>query len=669
MQQTHRIIGHSSALKAGRRRKGSILVFLIVLMVIFTILGVGMISMFGTSVMSVFASNNARRAGYLAESGLRYTISEVRNASASTREAALTAIDDGSVNGKWFNVFPGVSRYRVRVYPYWSRTAAGTGVATNSINATVANSGFPPGFAIPTAPGGASVARLQVGQNNLVAISSVAGATGGSKAVTYTLASSVTISTGVTAYANLAFPTTNSSQTITRNSSATPLVLNINAVSAMPEKNGTFIDNTSGRLYDYRTARLVGNNVQLENINWTGAAATSTIAANTYLIFSQSARLDSTGDHLQTQKAQTDYVTLFSSTSAMGGPPQNNRPKDLTEVESGFENNLGALDLTKSGNRVVVQGYIATGGTHAYWAALQHLGEAGYRFEDPEQPGRDIGWHVVPIANDISDNLRNSWLQYYNLSYDVQVKNGWDLNKDSGGSGIAFRWHENPLFAGQVPPGNDPYRYYQGYGITFMIYKNIGDGDDMIPNTIKPGGGGLNKKLLLVLWEQKVDASGVPRKDWLAYALLGNPANYWNPLIQGERNPPDPDQKVTGYQVWPDGRLNDNATVLVRVEDKFVTTGGVTTRCNEIKVFYGDASDFTFQNDSRTKDAVATNKQRARYYPKWLETGAGGILPPINPQWPTNQFGLSGGSIAHWDGNQTTMRLLLLDQQRTDGAL
>ena len=92
----------------------------------------------------------------------------------------------------------------------------------------------------------------------------------------------------------------------------------------------------------------------------------------------------------------------------------------------------------------------------------------------------------------------------------------------------------------------------------------------------------------------------------------------------------------------------------MRVEDKFVDSGGVTTRCNEIKVFYGDASDRTFENDSRTKDAVATNKERARYYPKWLETGAGGTLPPINPQWPTNQFGLSGSSIAYWDGNQTT---------------
>ncbi|MEW6332815.1 MAG: hypothetical protein AB1558_00935, partial [Thermodesulfobacteriota bacterium] len=83
-----------SPLKASGGTKGSILVFLIVLIVVFTVLGAGMVSMFGSSVMSVFASNNIRRAGYLAESGLRYTVSEVRNAAASARETALTAIDD-----------------------------------------------------------------------------------------------------------------------------------------------------------------------------------------------------------------------------------------------------------------------------------------------------------------------------------------------------------------------------------------------------------------------------------------------------------------------------------------------------------------------------------------------------------------------------------------------
>jgi hypothetical protein len=655
MTQTHRIFGRSSVRSASRHRQGSILVYLIVLMVVFTALGVGMVSMFGTSVLSVFASNNARRASYLAESGLRYAVSEVRNAAASARETALTAIDDGSANGKWFNVFPGVARYRVRVYPYWSKTAAGSGVATNSISATVSNSGFPPGFAIPTAPGGASVARLHVGPNNPVAISNVAGATPGSKAVTYTLASSVTIPAGMSVYANLAFPTTSSSQTITSGSAATPLVLNINAVSAIPEKNGEFTEIVSGRLYAYRTARLVGNNVQLENINWTGGAATTTVAANSYLVFSQSARLDSTGDHLQTQKVQSDYVSLFSITSSMGGPPQNYRPPALTEDESGFTNNMNALDLSKSGDRVAIKEYIATGGTHAYWAGFQHLGDSGYRFEDPEESGRNIGWHVAPISSDIADTLRNSWIQYNTVSYDAQIKMGWDKDLSYAATGIAFRWHESPLFSGVTPSGNDPYRYYQGYGITFMLYQGDTHGSsDYIPNNIKPPGSSLNSRLILVLWEQKVNSSGVPTKDWLAYALLGYPQSYWNPTNNGERTPPDADQKVTGYQVSPDGRLNDNATIVVRVEDQFVTSGGVTTRCNDIKVFYGDASGYSFQTDSRTRDAVATNKQRARYYPKWLESGAGGTLPAINPQWPTNRFGLSGSTIAYWYNNDTT---------------
>jgi nitrate reductase NapE component len=689
MKNITRLSGHSSIMKADRRRQGSILVFLIVLMVIFTTLGVGMVSMFGSSVLSVFSSNSVRRAGYLAESGLRYAISEVRKAAAtgSTPEAALRNIDPASAdpgyigaNGKWFNVFPGVARYQVRVYPYWSRTTVGTGPpapAVTAVTATVSNSGFPPdlpdmpgtGYAIP---GVGVVARLQVGQD-LVGINNPVVISADRKTVTYNLAAAVTIPSGVTAYANLAFPTTNTLQTVTKGSAATPLALNINSIRAIPQKNGRFIDYTSGRLYTYQTARVVGATVRLEGINWGTICTACSTACPTacptatfnpagitdyYLVFSQAARLDATGDiaggYIQTQKSLNDSITLGSLPQSL----PNQTPQALTDEMSGFtNNNLGALDISKSfGNRVVVQGYIATGGTHAYWAAMQHLGEAGYYFPDPEQPERNIGWHVVPISDQISDNLRNVWMQYQNLSYDVQVKNGWDLNKDSGGSGIAFRWHERPDRQGQTPPGNDPYRYYQGYGITFVIYKNDSDGsNDMIPNSIKPGNNSLNKKLLLILWEQKVDDGGVPRKDWLAYALLGNPQGWWLPAW-GRRFPTaDPDQKVTGYQAWPDGRVNDNATIVVRVEDKVVTSGGVTTRYNDIKVFYGDASEYTFTLDPRTKDTVATNKERLRYYAKWLELGAGegGILAAINPKWPTNWFGLSGATIANWYDSST----------------
>jgi len=70
----------------------------------------------------------------MAESGLRYTISQVRNVTGSARETTLTGMDDGSANGIWFNVIPGVASFNIRVYPYWSRTAVGTGVATLTVN-------------------------------------------------------------------------------------------------------------------------------------------------------------------------------------------------------------------------------------------------------------------------------------------------------------------------------------------------------------------------------------------------------------------------------------------------------------------------------------------------------------------------------------------------------
>jgi Tfp pilus assembly protein PilX len=654
MKQINRLSGHSFVTKAGNRRQGSILVILIILMAVFALLGVGMVSMFGSSILSAFTSNSARRANYMAESGIRYTISELRNAPTLTdKETAMADIDDG-VNVKWFNVFPGVAGYRVLLYPSWSRTAVGTGVAATVVNATVPNSGFPPGYAIPGV-GVGGVARLQVAQNNLVGINSYTitpDANGKLTAVTYNLASAVAIPLGVSAYANLAFPTTNpgspgTSQIVTKGSTATPLVLNTNSVIALPQRNGEFMDYTAGRLYTYRTARVVGANVQLENIGWSGAGATATFPENSYLVFSQSLRLDAIGSAgggaIQTQRTVNDAITLFTPGSPLSPPGPNQYPTALPPAASGFSGNLDALDTTRSGDRVVVAGYIATGGAHAYWAAFKHLGEAGYRFIDPEEAGRNIGYHVAPISNDIVDNLRNSWMQYHTLNYDVQIKNGWDLNHPDALSGIVFRWHESPLF-----PDTTTYQdTYEGYGLCFMEYnKNDHSSADMIPNTVKPPG--LKKNLLLVLWEQKVNASGVPTKDWLAYAVLGQPKSYWNPVTKGQRTPADPDQKVTGYQVWPDGTLNDNSTLLLRVEDRFVTTGGVTTRYNEIKVFYGDASEFTFQNDSRTQDSIATNKARARYYPRWLETGDGGTLAPITPQWPPNRFAPSVGTIANW---------------------
>ena len=58
---------------------GNILVYIVMTMVIFGLLGALMVSLFSTSVSSSATSNDSRRAFYLSESGLRYGMSELRS--------------------------------------------------------------------------------------------------------------------------------------------------------------------------------------------------------------------------------------------------------------------------------------------------------------------------------------------------------------------------------------------------------------------------------------------------------------------------------------------------------------------------------------------------------------------------------------------------------------
>jgi len=64
-------------IKAGHR--GSVLISLLVTMAVLSALGAAMLPLFSSSTMSSVASNDARKALYMAESGLRYALSELRN--------------------------------------------------------------------------------------------------------------------------------------------------------------------------------------------------------------------------------------------------------------------------------------------------------------------------------------------------------------------------------------------------------------------------------------------------------------------------------------------------------------------------------------------------------------------------------------------------------------
>ncbi len=59
--------------------RGNLLVYMVVVLLIFGVLGVSLVSLFTTSTGSTATSNDAKRALFIAESGIRYALSEIRN--------------------------------------------------------------------------------------------------------------------------------------------------------------------------------------------------------------------------------------------------------------------------------------------------------------------------------------------------------------------------------------------------------------------------------------------------------------------------------------------------------------------------------------------------------------------------------------------------------------
>jgi hypothetical protein len=289
------------------------------------------------------------------------------------------------------------------------------------------------------------------------------------------------------------------------------------------------------------------------------------------------------------------------------GPPGN------TEVMKTTFTNLNAFEpgsLKDAGNHTMIRigQYVATGGLHLYWAAFTDLGT--YPRPDADNPGCNIGFHVGKLHENYVQQLRQVWNQYNYVDYDTQAKVGWYKDLPAAVSGINFRWHEVPLNSGK----------YEGYGLAYMRYTydpalgGCGGGYDYIPNILKPPG--QVGKLLLVLWEQRVE-SGTERRRWLAYAVLGTPATWNNPRSGA-------DLKVVGAQDNVDGLLNDDALLVFRVREKFING----RRVNDILALYGDASPYY----GRTPNSVCPDLDRKRMSPEWVDSN-------LFPSWPSNKFG------------------------------
>ncbi len=118
--------------------RGNILVYVVLVMVIFGLLGVMMVSLFGTSISSSATRNDTRRAFYMAESGIRYGASQLREKDFGSQD-----IDD--LNTTTFKLPPG--EFKINVFGPWFESPDNQTVgAGGTLDLEVTEGRIPTGF-------------------------------------------------------------------------------------------------------------------------------------------------------------------------------------------------------------------------------------------------------------------------------------------------------------------------------------------------------------------------------------------------------------------------------------------------------------------------------------------------------------------------------------------
>lgn len=127
------------------RKEGSILVYLIVVMLIFAALGAAMVSLFSTSIGSSATANESRRAFYLAEAGLRYGLSELRT------ENGFSIANIATLNNTEYKMPPS-GNFDITVFGAWFKSPSNQSVASGTLSVEIDKGKIPPSFFEITLP-------------------------------------------------------------------------------------------------------------------------------------------------------------------------------------------------------------------------------------------------------------------------------------------------------------------------------------------------------------------------------------------------------------------------------------------------------------------------------------------------------------------------------------
>jgi outer membrane protein assembly factor BamB len=118
--------------------RGNVLIYVVLLMVIFGLLGVTMVSLFSTSISSSGTRNDTRRAFYMAESGIRYGVSQLRD-----KDFVSKDIDD--LNTTTFKLPPG--EFKINVFGPWFESPTDQDIGgTGTLNLKVTEGKIPHNF-------------------------------------------------------------------------------------------------------------------------------------------------------------------------------------------------------------------------------------------------------------------------------------------------------------------------------------------------------------------------------------------------------------------------------------------------------------------------------------------------------------------------------------------
>ena len=228
--------------------KGNILIYLVVVLLIFGILGVSLVSLFTTASSSSATPNNAKRARFIAESGIRYALSEIRNspdletaAELLNNTAAFKLGKDGSFTADVFS--PGLKSAENK-----------TIFTTGTLNLDVPYSGqFPDDFAVDSAVGDLYIVdwlrfKGTTPPSDSSAMVTASPNPGGATNVTLDVGDNYDADPGDTVC--FALLVTDAGTNLPRGSS---IYVNENAAEFFPEQNGAIrlLTQSDGNQYDY----------------------------------------------------------------------------------------------------------------------------------------------------------------------------------------------------------------------------------------------------------------------------------------------------------------------------------------------------------------------------------------------------------------------------------